>query len=917
MRPLKLTLSAFGPYAEKTVLDLEQLGDRGVYLVTGDTGAGKTMIFDAICFALYGLPSGQDRNIGGKKDNGEQFRSQYAKPETETFVELEFLCRGQQYMVRRVPGYWRPNSRSKTKPSVKATLTMPDGEVITGPSQVNAKIEQEILLVDKDQFASIAMLAQGDFKRLLTADREVKKEIFRKIFHTERFDRLRDRMVRQSRAVSDACAALRSSIQAEIGKIDSPDGAVPGHLTPMEARQLLEEYLQQDAAAAQECVAELETLDTRSRELAALLETARRQEQQRQVLAQRRTDLSRLERELEQARQELTARQEQEPLRAALTEQIAALEVLKPRYRELDGLRAAQNRDKGSLSAAEQKAGELSVKQEENRERARGYQDFLERTAEVSRKLLEQRELLSGLREHRRRLTALEKALKELDTIQTELDRAQRDYQGALDRKRQAVQGFEGLQDLFLDAQAGILARRLMPGKPCPVCGGLEHPKPASTSDHVPTRAQLDKAKREAEAARTVAETASAECQRLGGTRALQEEQLRALARELLDCGPEDAKARLTGELEENTRAQNACIAAGTALKDREQQREQTAQKLRELEQTLAEQSEELSRTQENAAKLRGMVETRGAQLAALARELGDGDVQSLEKQIRGLTKQRDELRQALEAAQTRFQQTQSDLAALDGEVRAMTEELQRQEPVDGTRTAEADHEVQARIAELRKQSTGIQVRLGVNREVRKVLDRSGGELERLEAQERWMTPLVRTALGAVAGKERVDLETYAQTAFFEQIIGCANVRLLSMTDRQYELVQITGSDGRKNAGLELGVIDHCSGKERSVKTLSGGESFKASLALALGLADMIQAQSGGIQLDTMFVDEGFGSLDEESLRMALDTLAGLSEGRRLVGIISHVAELKDRIDKQVIVKKDREGCSSVRIRLE
>ena len=179
------------------------------------------------------------------------------------------------------------------------------------------------------------------------------------------------------------------------------------------------------------------------------------------------------------------------------------------------------------------------------------------------------------------------------------------------------------------------------------------------------------------------------------------------------------------------------------------------------------------------------------------------------------------------------------------------------------------------------------------------------------------MTPLVQTAQGSVAGKERLDLETYAQTAFFEQIIGCANIRLLTMSDRQYELVQAVGSDGRRNAGLELDVMDHCSGKQRSVKTLSGGESFKASLALALGLADMVQAQSGGIQLDTMFVDEGFGSLDEESLRMAMETLAGLSDGRRLVGIISHVAELKDRISRQIVVKKDRDGYSSARIELE
>lgn len=917
MRPLKLTLSAFGPYAGETVLDLEQLGDRGVYLVTGDTGAGKTMIFDAICFALYGLPSGQDRNIGGKKDNGEQFRSQYAKPETETFVELEFLSRGQRYTVRRVPGYRRANSKSKTKPSVKATLTMPDGEVITGAAQVNAKIEEEILLVDKNQFASIAMLTQGDFKRLLTAEREVKKEIFRKIFHTERFDRLRDRMVRESRAVSDACAALHSSIQAEIGKIDSPDGGVPEHLTPGEARELLEGYLQQDAAAAQACAAELETLEARSRELAALLETARRQNAQQQVLVQRRTELSRLETELEQARRDLTARQEQEPLRAALTEQIAALEVLKPRYRELDGLRAAQSRDEGSLSAAEKKSGELSAKLEENREQARRNRDFLERTAEVSRKLLEQWELLTGLREHGRRLNALNKAVEELEITRTELERAQQEYQGASDRKRQAVLAFEELQDLFLDAQAGILARRLVPGKPCPVCGGLEHPKPAALADHVPTRAQLDKAKREAETARTGAETASAECQRLEGIRALQEEQLRTLARELLDCGPEDAKERLVRELEENTQAQNACITAGTVLKEQAQQRELTAQKLRELEQALAEQAEELNRTQENGARLRGMVETRGAQIMALTRELGGGDMQSLETRIRERTDRRQALEQALTDAQTRLQQLHGDLAALDGELRAMTEELKRQEPVDEEQTTEADLQVQARLAQLRAHSTRIQVRLGVNRGVLGVLERSCGELERLEAQERWMTPLIRTALGAVAGKEKVDLETYAQTAFFEKIIGCANVRLLSMTDRQYELVQSTGSDGRRNAGLELGVIDHCSGQQRSVRTLSGGESFKASLALALGLADMIQAQSGGIQLDTMFVDEGFGSLDEESLRMALDTLAALSEGRRLVGIISHVAELKDRIDKQVIVTKTREGSSSVRIRLE
>ena len=917
MRPLKLTMSAFGPYAGQTVLDLEQLGDRGVYLVTGDTGAGKTMIFDAICFALYGLPSGQDRNIGGKKDSGEQFRSQYAKPETETFVELEFLSRGQRYTVRRVPGYRRPNSKSKTKPSMKATLIMPGGEEITGPSQVNEKIAEDILMVDKDQFASIAMLAQGDFKRLLTADREVKKEIFRKIFHTERFDLLRDRISRESREVSEASAALRSSIQAEIGKIDSPDGLLPEHLTHGEARELLDDYLRRDEAAAQECSAELEKLDARSRELAALLETARRQKQQRQTLSQRQDDFSRMQGLQEQARKELETQQEQEPIRAALTEQIAALEVLKPRYRELDDLRREQSRDERAPRTAGENAGKLTTALEEKREKIRKGQELLDSTQDVPRKLGEQRELLAGLRERRRRLDGLKKALEELDATRGDLDRAQADYLAASKRKQQAVGAFEMMQNLFLDAQAGILAQRLAAGQPCPVCGAVEHPKIAGVADHVPTRTQLDKAKRDAEAARTAAETASAECQRLEGSRTSKEAQIHDLARELLDCDPGDAADRLRLAQEEINRQENTCIATGTALKKQEQQREQTVQELRDLEQTLASLSEELRLAQEAGARLQGTVETREAQIMALDRELGGGDVRSLEERIRALTDRRKAMQQALNEAENRLQQVSGDLATLDGEIRALTDALSREDPVDEEGAVEADRQTRSQLAETRGHSTKIQVRLGVNRGVLGVLNRSAGALERLEEKERWMTPLVRTAMGNVVGKEKVDLETYAQTAFFEQIIGHANMRLLSMTDQQYELVQSIGSDGRRNAGLELAVIDHYSGQQRSVKTLSGGENFKASLALALGLADTIQAQSGGIQLDTMFVDEGFGSLDEESLRMALNTLKALSEGRRLVGIISHVADMKEGISKQVIVTKNREGSSSVRIQLE
>ena len=917
MRPLKLTLSAFGPYADKTVLDLQTLGDRGLYLITGDTGAGKTMIFDAICYALYGLPSGRDRNIGGKKDNGEQFRSQYAKDETETFVELEFECRGQCYTVRRVPGYRRPNSKTKTKPSVKATLTMPGGEVITGANQVNEKIENEILQVDKDQFASIAMLAQGDFKRMLTATREEKKEIFRRIFHTERFELLRERIFRESKAVSDACKALRSSIQMEIEKIDSPEGSLPEHLTPGEARELLGGYLQTDEQTAGELTVKIGELEEQGKRMSALLAAAQRQRQLRGQLADRQKNLEDRQSRLALAQEQYRLQQEREPERTALTEQIAALDVLKPRYRELDGLRRDQKRDENALAVESARVQRLKADLEAAQETVRRAEALLEETAGVPEELLREREILQSLKEQHRRLEELARSLGELNEGTKALGQARDHYLTASDRMRRAQRGFEQLQDLFLDAQAGVLAQRLAPGMPCPVCGSLEHPAPMPLADHVPTRQQLDKARKLADQERSLTEEASAACKELEGSLAQQERQAAQQCRELLACALEEAPGLLQQQMEENTRAWKACMERGSALKTRNELRTRTGEQLTLQRQETERLTGELGRAQESAAQRRGIITNRESQLLALSRELGQGDEKSLDRRIDALKGEREKLARLLSDAQEQVRLVKAELDTLEGEINVLQGELSREEPVDEAQTADADRALREQLAAQREQATRIQVRLRVNRGVLAVLERSGRELEQLEEKERWMTPLVQTAQGSVAGKERLDLETYAQTAFFEQIIGCANIRLLTMSDRQYELVQAVGSDGRRNAGLELDVMDHCSGKQRSVKTLSGGESFKASLALALGLADMVQAQSGGIQLDTMFVDEGFGSLDEESLRMAMETLAGLSDGRRLVGIISHVAELKDRISRQIVVKKDRDGYSSARIVLE
>jgi exonuclease SbcC len=275
-------------------------------------------------------------------------------------------------------------------------------------------------------------------------------------------------------------------------------------------------------------------------------------------------------------------------------------------------------------------------------------------------------------------------------------------------------------------------------------------------------------------------------------------------------------------------------------------------------------------------------------------------------------------LEAALNAARENHRQVEGKLAALRGRIEATRAALDAQEPIDFEAANAELTQVSAELTALRQRGTAASGRLSVNRQVREGLDRTAGELTALEAKLRWLEPLAKTANGALSGKERLMLETFVQTTYFDRIIACANTRLLRMTDGQYELIRHTeAADGRRLTGLELDVIDHYNGSARSVRTLSGGESFKASLSLALGLSEMIQRQSGGIRFDTMFVDEGFGSLDEESLRQAIATLTNLSGTDRLVGIISHVAELKERIDKQIIVTKTRDGYSQARIRLE
>ena len=907
MRPLKLTISAFGPYAGECVLELESLGRGGLYLITGDTGAGKTTIFDAICYALYGKAS------GGARDNADLFRSKYAAPETPTFVELEFSCHGKTYTVRRNPGYLRPAKRGSSMVEQKpdAELHQPDGAVITKEKQVTAKIT-EILGVGKEHFSSIAMIAQGDFQQLLLAKTEDRVKIFRKIFDTDKYKLLQDRLGVELRGADQRWRELRASREQYAAMIRTAEETDPKGLPMDEAERLLEEMLAADDGLIRELTEQIGAMEARSGALAALTERAQNQQKQRRLLGEMRQSEERGVGQLAAAEEALGAARAKEPEMAGLTNEIAALEAVRPRYAELNALRKTQTAEETKLAGLNQELERIDGELSAARERQANALRETEELKEIPLLLAENGREQEKLYQRQKELSALQKQEDGYRIACTKTEQAQREYLTAAKAAADAQQVYQTMYRAFLDAQAGILASALAEGVPCPVCGAVEHPAPAPLADHAPTQDAVDAAQSKADAARKRAETASAKAGRLEGERAQLEQALKD-AREKLLAGESVDVA-----VENCARELAAAQADGKALELREQRRKTLESGLPGLEKQIQTLTERHTADAQTAAALEATIRERKMQMETAAAALPYSEEKQLLQQIDGRRKERTALETALTAARENHRSVESRLTALRGRIEATQAALDAEEPIDFENANSELTQVTAELATLRQAGAAANARISVNRQVKAGLQRTAGELQGLEQKLRWLEPLAKTANGALSGKERLMLETFVQTTYFDRIIACANTRLLRMTDGQYELIRHTeAADGRKLTGLELDVIDHYNGSARSVRTLSGGESFKASLSLALGLSEMIQRQSGGIRFDTMFVDEGFGSLDEESLRQAINTLTNLSGADRLVGIISHVAELKERIDRQIVVTKTRDGYSTAKIRLE
>ena len=878
MKPIQLVLSAFGPYVERTVIDFSALGEEGLFLIAGDTGAGKTTIFDAISFALYGEASG-----GKEKRKSKSFHSDYVSDQTETYVELTFRHRGETWWIRRNLEYQRPAKKKKdgmettTRQAADAQMRNEDtGEEILSMDDVNRRV-RELLGLTQDQFTQTVMIAQGDFLKILTASSDDRKKLFRDLFHTNLYVDLQSRLQEKNRACADEQKALEQVILSAEGKID-PEAEFAereillsycGQIQHTDALcTLLARLIEQEKAAQEQARAQKkEAAD----QIGALIAAVTEGERINRDFADWESKKARLA--------ALTAGQgEIDAQRAALAaarraQQLETDEALMRRTRrDMDAQRAALSEAQAALEQAEKALPEAETRMKEAESRGGEIHALLAQAKQME-------DCLPVLGEVERLKAALDTQKRELQRLTEDSSRAQAAYTAA--------------QNSYYLSQAGLLARELKAGQPCPVCGSTAHPCPAQITPETVTRQALEQAAKRRETAEKAQSDAAT---RLAANRAAldeREDRLRALK-----IGTDETRQRLAARIDaahqaaaDRQRAIDEARSAYQALDKRKtaaQSAVDAAQKqLAALEEDLRAQTEAFGQKRmahgfEDEASYR-LAKRTNAEIERLDRE-----IRNFDEQKRTLAAQTHELEDKLSGRQ------KTDLTALQNRRAAALD-----------RQAKAENAEKAMVRKLTLHESA-------EREIRQ----ANAAIQKKRGKWQIIQELYTCCAGIAAGNPRAKLtfEAYVQQYYFRFVVAAANKRLTRLTDGMFTLRVMREAANRvSQSGLDLEVLDRSTGQARDVSTLSGGESFLASLALALGLSDAVQSQSGQIRMDAMFIDEGFGSLDENALRSSIDVLLELADGKRLIGIISHVQELEERIDKQIVVTKTPNG-STVRM---
>lgn len=951
MRPLQITLQAFGSYADLTVIDFTKTTEN-LFLISGNTGAGKTTIFDALVFALYGEASSCQNHKEGLILQS-QFRPLDGKDLKETFVSLTFEENRQHYTVRRVPRQERAKKRGKgvTLINASVTLTLPDGSIYP-LKETDAKL-RELIGLTKEQFMQIAMIAQGEFMELLRAKSDDKKKIFRKLFHTELYDEIVREVDRRRADCNQNIADMKTQFQTVISRLClPPDREETGDL--QEWKQEIEDGL---FLHSEEFLSALQAWNlSLEQEVQTLTQNQAKAQQDRDLCrdaVQAAARLSDLFSHLEENEKEraLLKQEEEQRLEAGLPtleeeERQAKLQweqeaenYHRLRERVEKALALFQQKEdaqkKCSLLEQKQKAACLTlsnIQEEKNsllaqEEKTSSELQLLERAsidlAEFQKQLQRSRELSlqeQNLQLEKKNLLQAESALKE----------AQETYRRITLSYQQARQTSEQLRSLFLDAQAGLLAASLRDGSPCPVCGSKTHPHPFTLSAQtpLPTESELKSAEKKTEDLRSKQEEASAAAEAAAATKnerqktffsSVQQLFLKAntFCREL-----EVSFAAASGPAEtvqmpemENAIGMLLSASAKTVHERNEQLKERAkrAEELTSLLHLLREEGKQKDLLLEEARSK--AAETEKALSAANSERLllhASSDFESrsaAEAYLQQAGEKEQAARSRFENAQAGAKRHADALLATKTKKQTLLKEIgdKKRPQTEALQQALCAAEEKLTILTecLQKQSHELQE----NRYALQELSSSSEARRHTFSEYERLDRLYKQMSGNISGS-RMDLETYVQRLYLSKILSSANKRFQEMSGGQYtfRMIRIASAGEGRNKGLDLMVYSSVTGKEREIRTLSGGESFMAALSLALGMADQIQNASSAVHLDMMFIDEGFGSLDDLARSKSIRVLKEMADSHRLIGIISHVTELKQEIGNQLLITKDEHG---------
>lgn len=964
MRPLKLTVSAFGSYAEKTEITFPREG--GLFLITGDTGAGKTTIFDAITYALYNQTSGGERN-------GAMMRSQYAAMETETYVEFSFLYGEQEYCIRRNPDY-RIEKRLKNgkvreqKVAGAVELTLPDGSVYPEKkSGTDAKIV-EIIGLTADQFTQIAMIAQGDFLKLLYTKSDERKQIFSKLFHTDFYWRIEEELRRRSNALDEALEENERALKQEWARIVIPEGVEITEEARTEEVQTEEEVRTEEEVLAEEeslsgttlhpvevtpetlpqLVEQIRLAETRLTETIAQTQQSLReenaacsvQEADNQLFTQlarakeREAQLAEKQGQEQERRQRLAAAERAEAVASEeerLTEKQQKLEKLNADMEKLnrwlegnrvkcDDLEKRLAEKEKELRLWEEATSRESHKIEESLPRYAALEKSLRAEQEAEKQYLEFKENCE-----REQTMAREKILqleKSVATQQKELLKRREEWEEQTRLAKEQSILFEQTYASFLRDQAGILAQSLKEDAPCPVCGSMVHPTPAKLSQGAVCREDVDRAKAERERLEEQRECAY---KNFEGTRGQLEESRIGLQQEqqrLAELKEKEAAGGAKQEWE-NRKKETVQIAEGLSYRNEQEARARIAelssekdkrrvtfgkeqQRQQALAEELATRQGQRSQQQAEQRKLEKELEKQKKLMEAALQKAEFADM--AEYRSAKLTQRS---RQALERESQEYRRACQEAA---GQIAALQKATAGKKFCDTTEQRKRITALMREDKELGNRRLFLHTAYATDTAVLEKGKELLAQRENLQKEDSVVKSLSRTANGRLSGSAKIDFETYVQRQYFRQIINEANKRLLTMSGHQFmlKLKEDFNAGKKTNEGLDLSVYSLVTDSERDVKTLSGGEAFLAALAMALGLSDIVGKNAGALHLDIMFIDEGFGSLDAQSRAQAIEVLKQLAAGSRLVGIISHVTELKEQIDRKLLVTRSEKGSRAV-----